>query len=356
MKLNKPSTVPAIVLNAFGINAEDAVILPVQLGLINNTWKVETTAEAFILQKINGAVFKAPEAIAHNIDEVADYLLQKFPSYTFTRPVKTNNGTSLYKNIEGDFYRVFNFIEGSHTKTSVHTSEQAYEAARQFGRFTALLKDFDTNLLKTTIPSFHDLSFRYQQFIKALENGNPERIKEASALISRIQDYSSIVDHFETIKTDPQFKLRVTHHDTKISNVLFNEEDKGICVIDLDTLMPGYFISDVGDMIRTYICPVTEEEQDNKKIIIRPEIFDAIVNGYLDEMRNELSEKEKDHFFYAGSFMIYMQALRFLTDHLNNDSYYGAAYEGHNFSRASNQLVLLQEFMSLKMNRRKVLP
>jgi thiamine kinase-like enzyme len=135
----------------------------------------------------------------------------------------------------------------------------------------------------------------------------------------------------------------VTHHDTKISNVLFDDQDNGLCVIDLDTVMPGYFISDVGDMMRTYLSPVNEEEKDLSKIIIRNEYFKAITDGYLSEMSAELTEKEKEHFVYAGKFMIYMQALRFITDHLNNDHYYGAAYEGHNFVRANNQAVLLQK-------------
>ena len=144
---------------------------------------------------------------------------------------------------------------------------------------------------------------------------------------------------------NPSFKLRVTHHDTKISNVLFNQEDKGLCVIDLDTVMPGYFISDVGDMIRTYLSPANEEEKDFSKIEIREEYFSAIWKGYMSEMNDELSTEEKNHFIYAGKFMIYMQAIRFLTDHLNNDIYYGAKYPGHNLVRAGNQAVLLQRLL-----------
>ena len=142
--------------------------------------------------------------------------------------------------------------------------------------------------------------------------------------------------------------MRVTHHDTKISNVLFDSNDKGICVIDLDTVMPGYFISDVGDMMRTYLSPVTEEEQDFTKVDVRLEIYEAIVQGYLNSMKNELTEEEKKHFFYAGSFMIYMQALRFITDYLNNDIYYSADYPAHNYTRAANQVILLQKFIALK--------
>ena len=127
--------------------------------------------------------------------------------------------------------------------------------------------------------------------------------------------------------------------------MLFDEQQNGLCVIDLDTVMPGYFISDVGDMFRTYLCPVSEEEKDFSKITIRTDYFKAIAEGYLGQMKDELTQIEKDHFVYAGKFMIYMQALRFLTDHLNNDVYYGARYEGHNFVRAGNQAMLLQKLI-----------
>jgi hypothetical protein len=130
--------------------------------------------------------------------------------------------------------------------------------------------------------------------------------------------------------------------------VLFDKNGKGMCVIDLDTVMPGYFISDVGDMMRTYLCPVSEEEKDLDKIGIRRDFYQAIVEGYRSKMHQHLTSTENKYFFYAGAFMIYMQALRFLTDHLNNDRYYGAAYPGHNFVRAQNQLVLLQRLKDVQ--------
>jgi thiamine kinase-like enzyme len=134
----------------------------------------------------------------------------------------------------------------------------------------------------------------------------------------------------------------VTHHDTKISNVLFDERDKGLCVIDLDTVMPGYFISDAGDMVRTYVSPASEEETEFGKVVVRREFYQAIVEGYLGPMGDVLSTAERGRFFYSGLFMVYMQALRFLADHLNRDVYYGARYDGHNYNRAANQAELLR--------------
>jgi hypothetical protein len=127
---------------------------------------------------------------------------------------------------------------------------------------------------------------------------------------------------------------------------LFDKNGNGLCVIDLDTVMPGYFISDVGDMIRTYVSPVSEEEKDFSKIQIRQDYFQAIVDGYLSEMKDELSDEEKNYFVYAGKFMIYMQAIRFFADYFNNDIYYGSKYEGHNLVRGNNQLELLKQLLA----------
>jgi Ser/Thr protein kinase RdoA (MazF antagonist) len=241
------------------------------------------------------------------------------------------------------------FAENSITCDVVQTSAQAYEAAKQFGRFTRLLSDFDAKQLKVTIPQFHDLELRYRQFGDALSNGDKERIREAKEIIVALQEQKKIVDEYKSVIHNPQFKLRVTHHDTKISNVLFDQNNRGLCVIDLDTVMPGYFISDVGDMMRTYLSPVSEEENDFDKILVRSEFYKAIVEGYSDEMKDELTKVEKNYFLFAGKFMIYMQALRFLTDYFNNDVYYGAKYEGHNLVRAKNQATLLQRLVETEV-------
>jgi len=309
--------------------------------LINHTWKLETANAAFILQTINQLVFKNPQAIADNIDAVGNYLSIHAPDYFFVAPVKTIDEHTMVL-VENKYYRMFPFVNGSHAKTVLQNVEEAFEAAKQFGTFTKLLSGFDTSVLQYSLPDFHNLSLRYEQFDAALQEGNKERINETSSLINELQEKKHIVDRYQQIVSNPAFKLRVTHHDTKISNVLFNESNKGICVIDLDTVMRGYFISDLGDMMRTYLCPVSEEEADFTKIEVRPTFYQAIIDGYCAEMATELTNEEKESLSYAGQFMIYMQALRFLTDYLNNDRYYGAIYPTQNLVRAGNQLVLLE--------------
>jgi Ser/Thr protein kinase RdoA (MazF antagonist) len=262
----------------------------------------------------------------------------------FVAPVQTITGNDMV-HVDGNYFRMFPFIKGSHTIDVAIDPASAYEAAKQFAAFTKKTSGLDATALKITLPDFHNLTLRYGQFENALNNGNRQRIETATAVIEKLKSYKDIVDAFEIIKRDPGFKIRVTHHDTKISNVLFDEQGKGLCVIDPDTIMPGYFISDVGDMLRTYLSPANEEETDMDKIEVRQEFLEAVIKGYLSEMKDELTEKEKAVFIYAGKFMIYMQALRFLTDYLDDDSYYGKKYEEHNLVRAKNQLVLLEKLI-----------
>ena len=331
------------VLEAFGIKEAKPEVFG--NGLIHRTWKIITPDGQFILQKIHDSVFKRPQDIAYNIRLIADYLKQHYPRYLFVSPVPSCNGEDIVWLKDEGYFRLFPFVKDSHSKDIVETSGQAYEAAGQFGKFTRLLSNFDANKLRITIPDFHNLELRYRQFLQALKEGNINRINESKNLVEQLTDHADIVTEYHSILNDPGFKLRVTHHDTKISNVLFDKNEQAICVIDLDTVMPGYYISDVGDMMRTYLSPVNEEEKNFDKIIVREDFYKAIVKGYVNEMKDELTETELKYFFYAGKFMIYMQALRFLTDHVNNDVYYGAKYEGHNFVRANNQMVLLQRLI-----------
>jgi Ser/Thr protein kinase RdoA (MazF antagonist) len=340
-QLNLAGSMFEEILSHYNISLQ-AAIESFGTGLINHTWLVKDGAEDYIFQKINQNVFKEPENIAHNIELVDNYLKKNHPQYFFVAPLKTKNGKISVRDSANDYYRLFPFVKGSKTYDVVQTQEQAFEAATQFGLFTRTLSKLSPEKLKLTLPEFHNLKHRYKQFEIACQNGNVSRIKESKNEIEFLRRNEEIVKLFEKLKSSKSFKERITHHDTKISNVLFDKNDQGICVIDLDTVMPGYFISDVGDMMRTYLSPVSEEEKDFSKIEVRGEYFKAILDGYLSHMGDELNREERSHFVYAGKFMVYMQAIRFLTDYLTNDCYYGAAYEQHNYVRAKNQVALLK--------------
>lgn len=334
-------------MNAATLSAISAVwnwqlptIIPIESGLINRTWKVEEQGNQWLLQAVNTHVFTRPELIDENLQLLSRYLATHHPHYVFTSPILHSGGKGIYER-EGSQYRVFQWISGSHSMNVLHDANQAYEAARCFGSFTRHLDAFPIEQLRVIIPGFHDLSLRYHQFEQALVSGNANRITDCTESVRFLQSAYPIVKKYERYTQHPDVKKRVTHHDTKISNVLFNEQEKGICVIDLDTVMPGYFISDTGDMFRTYICPVTEEEQQLDLLTVRKDYTEAIVAGYLSEMDAALSSFEKDHIYFGGEVLLYMQAVRFLADYLQMDTYYGAKYPTHNKVRAENQIRLL---------------
>ena len=338
------------ILKAFHPVVEQYKIVPFGDGLINHTWKV-TDLEGkpqFILQRINKQVFLSPNDIADNIKQLNKYLSKTNPAYPFISPLPTTDGKYILHYTDDEYYRLFPFVENSVTISTVENPAQAFEAATQFARFTRLLSDFNTEQLNYTLPGFHNLSTRFKQFQQAVQSAGKERLLHANAWVDKAYHFRDIASTHVDIVKNKRIPLRVIHHDTKISNVLFDQHNRGLCVIDLDTVMPGYFISDVGDMMRTYLSPANEEEKDLDKIAVRESFFEAIVKGYFAEMGDILTKAEKSLFVYAGKFMIYMQAIRFLADYLNNDIYYPTHYPGHNLMRAKNQFTLLERYCAFE--------
>lgn len=332
------------ILSKYGFSEGSYTIHPYGTGLINHTWLLQETmsGKKYILQRINHKIFRNPEDIAFNINAISNYIRAHKPAYHFEAPLPNSEGKDMVV-FEGEYYRLFSFVEKSHTIDVVKNQHQAYEAAFQFGKFTYVLDHFDATQLRITLPDFHNLPLRYQQFKTALLDGNPARIQESEESIKFLIGHEAIAKRAEKVR----LKRRVIHHDTKISNVLLDEQDNGLCVIDLDTVMPGFFISDLGDMMRTYLSPVSEEEGDFSKVEVRVDYFEAVVSGYLGSgMADVMTNDEKEMLVYSGKFMIYMQALRFITDYLNDDSYYGARYEKQNLVRGQNQICLLQNYTS----------
>lgn len=334
-----------MVLSEYGFKSDEVILKPFGTGHINSTFLVtkKNTGEQFILQSININVFRKPEIIAQNVKLVADFLAEHSPEYLFVKAIPTINAKEMAV-VEGVYWRLTSFINNSISFDTLSDPKQAYEAALQFGRLNKLLSNFDASQLRETIPGFHDLGLRYKQFTDALETASENIKQKAEKEISSALHYRFILEYFNSFKNSRDFPDRAMHHDTKISNMLFDKDTmKGICVIDLDTLMAGKFISDLGDMMRTYLCAFSENEPDISKITIRIEYFEAIVNGYLHEMGSILSPVEKDLILFSGKYLIYMQAIRFLTDYLNGNIYYPIAYPEQNLDRTKNQFKLLAE-------------
>lgn len=332
------------ILQAYGLEGKDFQVEKFGSGHINNTIRLRSRkgADDYVLQRINTQVFKDPGIIAANQRMAADFLAIHFPGYLFPSPLRTGGGDELYVTGE-EYWRLVPYIPDSVAVDQADNPKQAYEAAKQFGRLARLLSGIDLYEFKPTIPNFHNLTLRYSSFQDAIRNAREERREYAEELIEAFLKFSPVAIRFEELKTDRDFRDRLMHHDTKINNVLLQEKTyEGICVIDLDTLMPGKIISDLGDMVRTYVSPVSEEEQDFSKIMVREEYYEALMRGYLSELGADLTPTEKDVLFYAGQFILYMQGIRFLTDYLCGDVYYRISYPEHNYNRAKNQLTLLQ--------------
>jgi len=335
----------AKVLEAYGYTKENVKITRIGTGLINRTYLLSTLPEdkKHILQKINTSVFKKPQAIADNLKAVAGYLTKTYPDYLFIKPISTVKGEEMAQ-IHNEYWRMLPYVSDTVSLDVLNEPQQAYEAAKQFGKLSSLLNDFDVSVLEPTIPGFHDLGLRFKQFNLALSTTSKELRKQAKLQIDDALVHKHILDYFRSYSKCVDFPDRVMHHDTKISNVLLDSETfKGVCVIDLDTIMPGKFISDLGDMMRTYLCAFSENETDLDKIKIRLPYFEAMIKGYLSEMKSILTETEKELILFSGKYIIYMQALRFLTDFLNGNIYYPTSYLSQNLDRAKNQFKLLQE-------------
>ncbi|HMP99844.1 MAG TPA: aminoglycoside phosphotransferase family protein [Cyclobacteriaceae bacterium] len=328
------------VLAAFGLDARKFIIKPSGSGHIHQTFLCAGT-ESYILQKLNTKVFSRPEQLMQNILQAADCILKNDNAYPFSMPLKNMSGDYLFVDEGQNTWRLFKAFEGAITIDEVKTTAQAYSAAKAFGKFAALLWDAKPENFHEVIPGFHNLALRYKQFEQALDNTSEERKQQAKEIIGQTKHFYPLVEVYNAWINSGKLQVHIMHNDTKINNVLFNAAGEAFSVIDLDTLMPGYFIYDLGDMVRTFVSPVSEEGQDLSKVIFRKEIYDALLEGYLSEMQEVLTADEQAAIPFAGKMMSYIMALRFLADYLNGDIYYPVKYEGHNLMRAKNQLHLL---------------
>ncbi len=338
------------ILREYNIENDSFTTEPFGSGLINSTFLVTTKSSKYILQKINTDVFTEPEIIASNLELAGNYLTKNTPSYLFIKPIKTVD-RQPYAKLNDNFYRLTPFVENSYSINTIEQPEQAFLAARAFAKLTKQLDGINTRQFQATIPDFHNLSFRFHQFTQAIDRATFARKEEATNLIANFLSTKNIVTTYEELTANPQMPTRILHHDTKINNVLFDKTTgEAVAVCDLDTLMPGLIISDIGDMFRTSLSPLAEDATDYDNIMIREEIYKAIYDGYLTELADVLTETEKKYLNFGGEFMIYMQGLRFLTDYLNGDVYYPVTHPKHNFERATNQWTLLKAFQEFVGN------
>jgi hypothetical protein len=311
-------------------------------GLIHQTYHVwkDDDNKGIVLQQLNQAVFKEPQQIINNYNLVYSHL-KLSNGLMIPEPMRSTTGSWLWYD-DGRIWRANCYVPNSYTETLPITPEKARKAANSFAHLTRSLQTVDVRMLAAVIPDFHNLAFRFAQFQKAMAEGKQDRVTQAQALIKQLLERKHYVDFYNHLVRTPDFKVRIMHHDCKLSNVLFHlQTGEAICPIDLDTLMPGYYFSDLGDMVRSMAASADETEQDTSTISIRSDVYLALIEGYLSEMEKVMTASEKKCLHHSGLLMIYMQALRFLTDYLLGDVYYKISYESQNYDRALNQVSLL---------------
>ncbi|MEL7535072.1 MAG: aminoglycoside phosphotransferase family protein [Bacteroidota bacterium] len=322
------------VLSAFGPLRGTLSIESLGSGHIHDTYLVQTNAGPFVLQAFNDTVFQKADQVAANIAKVSSHLSEiMFREYPldaerrFMKVIESSQGP-IFRDSAGAVWRVFDYVSDTTTIDEVSHPKQAWEAARAYGEFIRLLAPLDLASFHETIPNFHYLPFRLEQFEEALAKASSDVLSQAGDLTKRLPKAAK---HLWQQLPLAQLPKRLVHNDTKINNVLLDQESlEGLCVIDLDTIMPGYLLYDFGDMVRSFVSPTAEDEKDLALIEIRGDILVALEAGFLAGLGNIITPIEKESLPLGGKLMTLIMATRFLTDFLNGNIYYKTDYPTHN--------------------------
>lgn len=338
------------ILEQFELQDKVVSAEPFGNGHINDTLKVTTDKGEvkYVLQRINHLIFTNVEMLQNNIQTVTTHIRKKLEEQgveDIDRKVLTFLPTKEGKNyyFDGDSYwRVCLFIPRSKSYEEV-TPELSFEAGRAFGDFQTMLSDLPEGALGETIPNFHNMEFRLQQFHEAVAANPVGRLDEVKELVDEIEKRAEAMCIQERLYREGKLKKRTNHCDTKVNNMMFDADtDKVLCVIDLDTVMPGFVLSDIGDFIRTGANTGAEDDENLDNVNVNLEIFEAYTRGYMEKAKAFLTPQEIQLLPYGGRLLTYMQTVRFLTDYINGDTYYKIHSPKHNLIRTKAQFKLLQ--------------
>ncbi len=348
-----PDHHPVTAAQAFDLPGELVSALPYGSGHINDTYVIEVDVSGkivrYILQRINQNVFKAPDALMENVERVCHHTQQKLATQglpdAFRRALRlipTRRGRNWLTDANGQCWRCYNFIENATGHDVVSSVRQAHAAARAFGAFQAMLADLPGVRLNETIPKFHHTPTRFANFKEALKKDTQGRAKYAESEIRSALEHEHLASLITGALERQEIPERVTHNDTKLNNVLLDDaSQEGLCVIDLDTVMPGSVLYDFGDLVRTSTSPAAEDETDLDKVFMQLPMFAALVEGYLSSAKVFLSPREVALLPQAGQVITYEIGLRFLTDWLEGDVYFKCKRPNHNLERARTQFKLV---------------
>lgn len=343
------------ILNAFPSFGKFQCVKPIGNGHINDTFAVtysvsDTKKEKYLLQRINTEVFKKPDELMENIIRVTEHLKKKISEYggdtsreTLT-VYKTKDGNSFYTAPDNTAWRLYNFVDNTYSLDKISSPDEFYDAAYSFGNFQRLLADFPIDTLYETIPNFHNTVSRFRDFKNAVSADVKGRAAEVGNEIDFVLQRENDCGVLVGLLNKNELPLRVTHNDTKLNNILFDKEtNKGLCVVDLDTVMPGLSLYDFGDSIRFGANTAAEDEKDLSKVTLSLELYKAYVEGYLAAAGNALCENEIKYLSFSAKLLTLECGMRFLGDYLNGDTYFKTEYPEHNLVRARTQLKLVKE-------------
>ena len=338
---------------------DDLIIEPLRHGHIHHTWIVSSSSgDHFVLQELNAHVFRQPERVAENIVTVTDHLAQAVaarnedPRRRCLQVIRTRSGGAMAVHGTGEdelFFRLFSFVPSSRALLEAENAEQAYAAARAIARFQLDLADLDPDRLHETLPRFHDTPNRFEALDRAIASDEFARLADCRSDVEKALEWRP----FATVLLDPhargEIPRRIAHNDAKISNVLFDaEEDHGICVIDLDTVMPGLSLYDFGEMVRSMASHSPEDSQHPSDLELDMEHLEALRAGYLDLAADFLTDTERSLLLESGMLMTLENGIRFLTDHLEGDHYFAGRRPGQNLDRCRTQFALLNALSELR--------
>jgi len=325
-----------------------------KIGHINETYSATYDQGGmrvrYIHQKINHTVFRKPSSVMNNVMRVTGHLRKKLEEQNvshITRRcltiVPTRNGESFFRDRDGNFWRTFVFVEGVETFESVQSPPQAYQAGKAFGFFQSLLVDLPGARLHETIPDFHNTQKRFEAFVKVVDSDHLNRAAEAATEIQFALKREKMVGLILKALAKKKIPERITHNDTKFNNVMLDvATGEAMCVVDLDTVMPGCALYDFGDMVRTTTSPTLEDEQDISKVKMQMPMFKKLAEGYYSTAGKFLTKNEKALVAFSGKLITFEIGLRFLTDFLSGDTYFRIHRSGHNLDRCRTQFKLVE--------------
>ncbi len=322
-------------------------------GHINDSYHLVNTESGspdYLLQRINHYVFKDVDLLMKNMSIVTGHITSIIrktdPDHIARKSLIITpalNGDSYFKDPEGNYWRVLNFIEDHVVFERATDPAIAYEGARMFGDFTYMLSGLDAARLGDTIPKFHNIKWRLSNLRESIREDEAGRVHLVKDEINYVEKSAELMSTIQNLGENGSIPLRVTHNDTKINNVLFDRNHKGLCVIDLDTVMPGFVHYDMGDGIRTFTNTGEEDDEDLDNIHMDLELYSAFANGFLDSTREILTPVEAETLVYSGLLFPFIMGVRFLTDYISGDVYYKIKHKEHNLVRARAQLRLAQD-------------